>query len=170
MKKLLTLTIAGAFMAGAATVGFAQGAGPKGGKAPGVGGQNGKAKPGQGAGLGQRFGGMRKMQEEILAKLNLTEKQKVAIKALNDKQRAEMEKMRNSGGDPKANRDKFMAMRKAHQDAFMKILTPQQQATYQKALEEMRAKWQKERGAGRGPGGTGTGKKPGTPPPTKPGG
>lgn len=165
MKKLLTLTIVGAFMAGTATVGFAQGAGPKGGKAPGVGGQNGKGKPGQGA--GQRFVGMRKMQEEILAKLNLSDKQKAAIKALNDKQRAEIEKMRNSGADPKANREKFMAMRKAHQDAFMKILTPQQQATYKKALEEMRAKWQKERG---GPGGPGSGKKPGTPPPTKPGG
>ncbi len=151
MKKIFTLVGIVAAVGALATASFAQKPGPG-----GQGGQGGKFGGGQG-GPGQgRMQGMRKMQEEILAKLNLTADQKSKIKALNDKFQKDIQALMKSG-DPQSNRDKFRELSKNHRDAMMKILTPAQQTQYKKLIDEARKKF----GGPGGPGGAGAGKGPG---------
>lgn len=155
MKKIWITMIAIVAAASLTTGALAQGAGPKNG-APGVGQGKGQGKGQPGQGERRMGGGMRKMQEEIIAKLNLSKEQKAKVEALRKKQQAEFEKIRQGGERP--DREKMKAMMEKNNKDFMAILTPQQQAQYKKLMEEARAKWQKENGGrqpGQRPGGKG---------------
>lgn len=160
MKKICTLVGILAALGALATASFAQKPGPgQGGKGNKV--DGGKGGPGQGG----RMQGMRKMQEEILAKLNLTADQKAKIKSLNDKFQKEIQDLMKAG-DPQSNRDKFRELSKTHREAMLKILTPAQQKQYKTLIDEARKKF----GGPGGPGGAGGNRGPGKGGGGKPGG
>lgn len=148
MKKILTLIAVSVISVGLV---LAQGAGPAGGFKPGQAG--GPGGPG-----GGRMGGMRKMNEEIMAKLGLNADQKKKIAALEASNKKAMEarraKMKASGAKP--DRTAMMAemkkMRDANKAALAKILTPAQMKKYEALVKEARAKMMKERGANGGAG------------------
>jgi Spy/CpxP family protein refolding chaperone len=146
--KLFVVAIVSAAMAGSV---LAQGAGPKGG-AP----SQGTQKPGQGA-----RGQMGKMQQEIMAKLNLTNDQKAKIKDLGEKRMAEMKKLRESG--KQVDRAQMKAMRDKNEADLKAILTAEQYKKYEALMKEMREKMMKERG-NRPPNGTAPGGKGSKPP------
>jgi Spy/CpxP family protein refolding chaperone len=167
----VALAIVGVMSASA----FAQGAGP-GGAAGGRTGQKGHAGPG-----GQRRGGMMKLDEEVLAKLNLTDGQKDKVKALKESTTKKVQElMKASGfgkpgaggapgqgkpGGPGGMREKMKPIMDGYTNGMKAILTPTQYAGYEKGVKEARAKMRAQFGGGK-PGGPGAGKKKGTPPPT----
>lgn len=131
---IATLTL-GALMCSAA---IAQEAGPRGNR-----------QQGQGAGAGQRGKAMDKMKEvreKILAQLNLTDKQKEAIKKLDAdmeaKRKALMDEIKNGGGevDREKLRAKMQELQKAQMDGMKQILTPEQQQKFQQLMKEYREK------------------------------
>ncbi|HLO99006.1 MAG TPA: hypothetical protein VK171_10465, partial [Fimbriimonas sp.] len=170
MKNAIKLFVATAIVGALSVSAFAQGAGPAG--------QKGGAKGGPAQG-GPGGGGMRRMGDmdgEILAKLNLTDAQKSAIKKLKESMKTKMEALMKSAapkGDGKADknkggpaaggpgarrmqmspelRQKFTAIRDDYQAGLKKTLTPKQFGEYEKAVKEMREKMRQQFG-NRGPG------------------
>jgi len=138
MKKLLVLM---GLTAAVMSMALAQTPGP--GGQPGQGGKAGKgqARPGQ----------MRKMQEEIFAKLGLSADQKSKIEALNKKMAADFQAMMKAG-NREENRTKMRDMMKKHRDSVMAVLNTQQKAKYQQLLKEMAAKRGQPGGKGGKPG------------------
>lgn len=135
---------------------FAQGAGPKGG-AVGGGAQGGQRGPGGGA----RRGGLMKMDEEVLATLNLTNDQKSRIKALKMKVGADMKAaMQKNQGDREAMKTAFKAAGKSYKEGLSRILSPAQEKQYHAAMKARMAEFRKNH-----PGGA-AGKGKGTPPPS----
>ena len=139
MKKLLILSVCASAL-GLTASALAQAAGPAGGAPKG---------PEVRQGKGDRKA-LQKMQEEILAKLNLTDEQKAKIKAHEEEMKTKMQALRkgNKGakGDGKSEdvKEKIKALRK-EQQAFMKqTLTKDQMREFQKLraekLKEMREK------------------------------
>jgi Spy/CpxP family protein refolding chaperone len=159
MKKILTVLASTIALAALATSAFAQGAGPKGG-GPGFGGPGG---PGGQRGGGMMGGRMAKMQEGVLAKLNLTPDQKKKVDALNVKRQAEMEKMFKGGppaeGDRDKMREKMRESQKAYRKDLDKILKPEQSKKYDELMKAEREKMRSQFGGG--PGGPGGAGKPG---------
>jgi Spy/CpxP family protein refolding chaperone len=149
MKKLLNIIVAASVMAALTATSFAQGAGPAGG---------GKGAPGQGQqgkGPGGRRGGLGSMDAEILAKMNLTTAQKDAIKKLKEEtQKKVQDLMKDSKGDREGMREKFKPIMEGYQAGMKKILGAKY-PEYEKAMKEMRKKFQN-----RGPGGPAGGPPP----------
>jgi Spy/CpxP family protein refolding chaperone len=144
MKKLITIMIAGALAASFATSAFAQGAGPRGGGVQG-------GQGGIGGGKGQRQGGgmrMMKMQQELMAKLNLTTAQKTKIEAINKKFADDMKTLREKAktGDRKALQPEFRKAQMAHREEIAAVLTAEQKKKYQEEMKAMMEKMRKERG------------------------
>ncbi len=150
MKKICTLVTVGALAMGLATSVFAQAAGPKGG-APG---QDQGQKKGQGA-LRDRAQAMQKANLAILAKLDLSAKQKTQLEELQKKQQTSMKALREkakAGGDRTAMRAEVMKLRQGAQEGLKQILTEKQQARYKELLK---AAMDKRRGGKDGKGGGG---------------
>ncbi len=141
MKKVVNLLVMIVMAAGLVAPALAQDPGPR----------NGGPRAGQGGGRG----GMMKAQEEMLAKLNLTDAQKSAVKALNAKT---AEALKGLQSKPEGQRREAMqGVMKAHQDGLKKILTPAQWEQLQKMRKEMAEKRKKEGGNKRPGGGGGRG-------------
>lgn len=140
MKRFFTVFTVSALTLALSAGLFAQGAGPKGG---GVGQQKGQE------GRGFKRG---KMNQEFMAKLNLTPDQKKKIDALQKSTQEKMKALMGNGGavkgDRTAMREKFKPIMDAHKKAMKEILTPEQE----KKLEAMRKEMRSKRG---GPGGKG---------------
>jgi LTXXQ motif family protein len=172
MKNVIKLFVATAIVGALSVSAFAQGAGPAGQK-------GGKGTQGA-AGKGGPGGGMRRMGDmdgEILAKLNLTDAQKGAIKKLKETMKTKMEALMKSAapkpggkagekgkGGPAAGgpgggrmqmspelRAKFGAIRDDYQAGLKKTLTPKQFTDYEKEVKAMRDKMRQQFG-NRGPG------------------
>lgn len=158
MKKTLHAFLAGVIVLTLAASAIAQGPGPRGG-APG---RPGGPGMGRGGGFAER---MKKMNDEIFAKLKLTKDQKTKVKALQDKTIAQTKKLMEGGqkgGNMQGNRSKFMEIQKGYNDGLAKILSKDQMKKYTElrkaAREKMRAEFMK-RGPG-GPGGAQGGPRP----------
>ena len=157
MNRIVKLFCSGEAVMALGTGVFAQDAGPK-----GKGGQGqGQFRQGPG-GQGKKGPGMRvgRMQQEVLAKLNLTAAQKAKIEALNKKMQAEVQKLMQ-GGDREQMREKFRPLMEQHRKDLMAILTKEQQVKYEQLVKEAREKMRQGRGGpgGQGPaGGAGKGK------------
>ncbi len=114
MKKILIVSFLTAAF-GASTSAFAQAAGPAGGapQSPVVGKRDRKAA--------------QKMNEEILAKLNLTDDQKAKFKAHDEEMRAKMQEVRKGArGAPDDAKEKIKALRKENQEFIKQTLTKDQ--------------------------------------------
>ena len=123
MKKILIVSFLAAAL-GASTSAFAQAAGPAGGapQSPVV---------GKHAGKGDRKA-MQKMNEEILAKLNLTDDQKAKFKAHDEEMKAKMLELRKGAkgakgtGKSEETKEKLKALRKENQHFMKQTLTKDQ--------------------------------------------
>ena len=150
MKKIINLILVGAAMSALVTSAFAQTAGPRNGGGAPQGGQRGPGGPG--GQRGEMMQRMRKMQEEVMAKLNLTPQQKTKIKSLNDKFQDDMKKLRDGvkqGERPTdAQREKMRDLSTKHREAIQAVLTPKQKEQYEKLMKEAMEKMRKERGQG----------------------
>lgn len=178
MKNAIKLFVATAIVGALSVSAFAQGAGPAGQKGAGKGGPGAAGQRGPGGGGMRRMGDM---DGEILAKLNLTDAQKSAIKKLKETMKTKVEALMKSaapkapakGGDktkggPAAGgpggrpsfspemRAKFTAIRDDYQAGLKKTLTPKQFTDYEKAVKAMREKMRQQFG-NRGPGAGGPG-------------
>lgn len=157
MKRTLTVLAVAASVIGLSVVGVAQGAGPRGGAGAG-GFQGGPGGPGGAGG----FGGMRKMMQEmhekILAKLNLTPKQKKEVAALDKKRddaRDEMRKSMKPGVDRESMRPKMKKIQDDYTAGMKKTLTKEQYKKYEDLMKAQREQLMKMRGGMGGPGGPG---------------
>ncbi|CAN5375150.1 hypothetical protein BH11ARM1_BH11ARM1_13970 [soil metagenome] len=123
MKKIVaTLIVIGS------VIGFAgaQAAGPTQGTS-----QLGVASKGAG------HGNMRKIQQEILAKLNLTTDQKAKLKAHQESMKTKLKALKEETAqtaDKTAIKEKMKAFRKEQQDALEAILTTDQKETFKKEM------------------------------------
>lgn len=132
--------------------------------------QSGGQRPGgpgsERRGPGMMRQGMGQVEARVLAKMNLTAKQKADIKALNDRIQKQMEAIRK---DEKMTREQKMQRMRAigqeKQQGMSKILTKTQQEQYRKLMaEEMKKlREQREKQGGRQPGRTGGSKNPAKP-------
>ena len=135
-----------------------------------------------------------KLDEEVLAKLNLTADQKTKVKSLKEataKKVQDLMKASGFGGGPGAGkpggpgaagkpggpggqgggmREKMKPIMDGYTKGMKSILTPTQYTAYEKGVKEAREKMRAQFGGGKsgGPGAAGGpgGKKKGTPPPT----
>ena len=90
--------------------------------------------------------------------LNLTKEQQDKIKVIQDKQREEMETLRNSSLSREEQRTKMMDMRKKYNEDIEAILTPEQKEKYKAKQKELQDQMQqRRRDGGGGPGGQGGG-------------
>lgn len=167
MRKLLSIVVAGALVAGLIATVSAQGAGPKGGQKSGV-------QPGQGGPGGPRGGGQRARMADLMKKIQppLTADQTKKIEAINSKFREDMQKLRGAGGPGRQGQQgqqgqrqqgarpdmaKFMELNKKRMDAINKVLSKKQQESFKKLTAEMMQRFQQ----GRGPGGAAGNRPPG---------
>jgi Spy/CpxP family protein refolding chaperone len=145
MKKWMLMMAVMATVFSVATSAFGQSAGPKNGA-----GLQGKGKQDKAVGQGAMRG---KLQQEVLAKLNLTAEQKSQWEAVAKDMRAEMQKLRGQNQDGKqVDRKAMMEKMKGYQEKFMAILTPEQKEQYKKLMQEAVAKARKGKD-GKGEGG-----------------
>lgn len=79
--------------------------------------------------------------------LKLTDDQATKITAIYDAQTKSLDSLRNAGGD----RSAFRPMMQAAQDKVKAILTAEQQAAWQKQMDERRARMQQNGGGGAPP-------------------
>ena len=162
--KALVLVIA---LVGVASISFGQAAGPAGGVKPA---KAGKGGPGGGM---NRVNRMAEMEDKVLAKLSLTDKQKKEVVALRASQKSEVEAlMKKYQGQmkppvqgqkyeaPAGMREDMQKVQKEHADGMLKILGAEKFAQYKKGMEELRKSFGGPGGAGRKAGGKGK-----TPPP-----
>ena len=90
---------------------------------------------------------MRQQQQEMMAALNMTDRQKEKMQAVNQKFREKMRAMReNSNGDRATMRGEMMKMRQEMDKQIQGILTVEQYKKYKKLMEERR----QQRGGRRG--------------------
>ena len=95
---------------------------------------------------------------DMFKDLNLTKDQQDKVKAIQDKQRTEMETIRNSSLSREEQRTKMMDMRKKYNDEIEAVLTPEQKEKYKAKQKEMQEQMQqRRRDGGGGPGGQGGG-------------
>ncbi|MBL8087538.1 MAG: Spy/CpxP family protein refolding chaperone [Chthonomonas sp.] len=157
MKKLTTLVFTAVLGIGLLTPVLAQ---PGGGPGPGPGqGQGGGRERGPGGGMAQR---QQKIEDKVLAQLNLSDKQKAEIKALREKTKKAMDELRGKGGgqgNPPSDEDrkKMRDVMEGYRTGLEKILTAEQREEFKKLMKEEMEKARKERGEGRGPGRGGPG-------------
>ncbi len=172
MKGFLTVLAAGSLVAGLSGVAVSQGAGPGGKSKPPANSQGKTQGKGQGAQQGQgRRGGFGRVQEEVLAKLNLTAPQKQKIGAIQQKTRDAMMKLRDAPGDRQQKMAKFRELSQKSRQEVLAVLTPKQKAQFEELMKAAIEKMRSERGQRNGPppggkdGKSGKPGKPGTPPP-----
>jgi Spy/CpxP family protein refolding chaperone len=89
--------------------------------------------------------------------LNLTKDQQEKVKVIQEKQREEMETLRNSSLSREEQRSKMMEMRKKYSDQIEALLTAEQKEKLKAKQKEMQEQMQKRRNGGGGPGGQGGG-------------
>ncbi len=95
---------------------------------------------------------------DMFKDLNLTKDQQDKVKAIQEKQRTEMETLRNSSLSREEQRTKMMDMRKKYNDEIEAVLTPEQKEKYKAKQKEMQDQMQqRRRDGGGGPGGQGGG-------------
>lgn len=95
---------------------------------------------------------------DMFKDLNLTKEQQDKIKVIQDKQREEMETLRNSSLSREEQRTKMMDMRKKYNEDIEAILTPEQKEKYKAKQKELQDQMQqRRRDGGGGPGGQGGG-------------
>ena len=131
MKKILLLTLCASAL-GLASSAFAQAAGPVGG-AP--------RRPPPSTTVAARA--MEKMNEEILAKLNLTDDQKAKLKAHKEEMAAKAKELKGAKGAGKTEevKEKVKALRKENQKFMKELLTKDQMKEFTKLRREaMKAK------------------------------
>ncbi|RXK60944.1 hypothetical protein ESA94_10845 [Lacibacter luteus] len=91
---------------------------------------------------------------DMFKDLNLSKDQQDKVKAIQDKQREEMETLRNSSLSREEQRTKMMDIRKKYNEQIEAILTPEQKEKYKAKQKEMQEQMQRRQGGG-GPGGQG---------------
>lgn len=97
---------------------------------------------------------------DMFKDLNLTKEQQEKVKTIMEKQRTEMETLRNSSLSREEQRTKMMDMRKKYNDEIEAVLTPEQKEKYKAKQKEMQEQMQqRRRDGGGGPGGQGGGNK-----------
>jgi len=93
-------------------------------------------------------GGQRRSPEErakmLQTQLKLSDDQTAKITALYQAQTAKVDSVRNAGGD----RSAFRPIMEATNEKIKAILTPEQATSYQKMMDEMRARRQNGGGGG----------------------
>ena len=89
--------------------------------------------------------------------LNLTKEQQEKVKVLQDKQREEMEAIRNGSLSREEQRTKMMDIRKKYSEQIEVLLTAEQKEKLKAKQKEMQEEMQKRRNGGGGPGGPGGG-------------
>ena len=99
----------------------------------------------------QRAAKMDERHQAMVEKLGLTEEQSVAVKAINEKYRAQMGEARtNAGEDRKANGQQMKAIRDAQNTELQTVLTPEQyemlQADQEAAKSERRDQPRRKQG------------------------
>lgn len=144
MKKILTLITTAALAGSLATAAFAQAAGPKNGGGQGQG--LGQDRQGQGPLQNRaRLGQMQKINQEILAKVNLNKRQQTKLEAaqkkLQEGLKELMAKARESQ-DRAALREGAQKLQTEYRETLKATLNEQQMKQYQElmraALEKMR--------------------------------
>ncbi|MFY7840742.1 MAG: Spy/CpxP family protein refolding chaperone [Lacibacter sp.] len=93
---------------------------------------------------------------DMFKDLNLTKDQQDKVKAIQDKQREEMETLRNGSLSRDEQRTKMMDIRKKYNEQIEAILTPEQKEKYKAKQKQMQEQMQRRQGGG-GPGGQGGG-------------
>lgn len=93
---------------------------------------------------------------DVFKDLNLSKEQQEKVKAIQDKQRTEMETLRNGSLSREEQRTKMMEMRKKYNEEIEAVLTPEQKEKYKAKQKEMQEQMQRRRDGG-GPGGQGGG-------------
>ena len=91
----------------------------------------------QGGGGGQ--GGRGRQMEMLMQGITLTDAQKASVDSIGQAYRAQMPPMQQGTPPDSATRAKMMAVRQQQFAAVRAVLTPDQQKTFDKNLEEMRA-------------------------------
>ncbi len=91
----------------------------------------------QGGGGGQ--GGRGRQMEMLMQGITLTDAQKASVDSIGQVYRAQMPPMQQGTPPDSATRAKMMAVRQQQYAAVRAVLTPEQQKTFDKNLEEMRA-------------------------------
>jgi len=91
----------------------------------------------QGGGGGQ--GGRGRQMEMLMQGITLTDAQKASVDSIGQVYRAQMPPMQQGTPPDSATRAKMMAVRQQQYAAVRAVLTPDQQKTFDKNLEEMRA-------------------------------
>ncbi len=95
---------------------------------------------------------------DMFKDLNLSKDQQEKVKTIMEKQRTEMETLRNSSLSREEQRTKMMDMRKKYNDEIEAVLTPEQKEKYKAKQKEMQEQMQqRRRDGGGGPGGQGGG-------------
>lgn len=92
---------------------------------------------------------------DLYKDLNLTKDQQEKVKGIQDKQREEMETVRNSSLSREEQRAKMMDIRKKYNEQIEVILTPEQKEKLKAKQKEMQEQMQRRREGGGGPGGQG---------------
>ena len=91
----------------------------------------------QGGGGGQ--GGRGRQMEMLMQGITLTDEQKASVDSIGQVYRAQMPPMQQGTPPDSATRAKMMEVRQKQYVAVRAVLTPEQQKTFDKNLEEMRA-------------------------------
>jgi len=91
----------------------------------------------QGGGGGQ--GGRGRQMEMLMQGITLTDAQKASVDSIGQVYRAQMPPMQQGTPPDSATRAKMMEVRQKQYVAVRAVLTPEQQKTFDKNLEEMRA-------------------------------
>jgi len=152
MRKIVLLTLIASAL-GLAGSAMAQAAGPAGG---------GPQDPVIGKGGKQGREALAKMNEEILAKLNLTDDQKAKLKAHKEEMQKKVLELRKGAkgakgaGPSEEVKEKLKALRKENEQFLKQTLTKDQMKEYQKIRREKMKEMREKLGD----------KKPGTTPPT----
>jgi hypothetical protein len=139
MKKLITTFIVAGAVLGLSAVSFSQQAGANG---------QGTNRKGQKQRQGGRMGRMGKMQQELLAKLNLSDDQKQKVEAQNKKVAEQLKALvaENKDGDRSKLMEKFKSLREENDKALQGILTADQWKKFEVSRKELRKKMRKEQG------------------------
>ena len=92
---------------------------------------------------------------DMFKDLNLTKEQQEKVKAIQDKQREEMETIRNGSLSREEQRSKMMELRKKYNEQIEAVLNAEQKEKYKAKQKEMEEQMQRRRNGGGGPGGQG---------------
>lgn len=99
---------------------------------------------------GQGDGEIRKMFDEMVVALNLTEDQKTSFDAIVEKYRTQMQEVRqNNQGDFRAMRKEMGAIREGQEKELKEVLTEEQFEVYEEHMAEIQKKARGRMGRGR---------------------